>query len=167
MEETNKVQSATTEAEGRPVVQEVKNFARFYALLHQLMVMGHCGSATEVKEEWVWRFTLHRTKHLREMRLEEYQLMCRTMEGVTVNEMARRKERSRVLFQMQRLGVDTTQWDRVNAFCRDGRIAGKEFAQLTVDELAKLRVKLYMIERHGGLEQVTKQVGAEALEAMK
>jgi hypothetical protein len=131
------------------------------------MVMGHCGSTTEVKEEWVWRFTLHRTKHLREMRLDEYQLMCRTMEGVTVNEMARRKERSRVLGQMQRLGVDTTQWDRVNAFCRDGRIAGKEFAHLTVEELAKLRVKLYMIERHGGLEKVTRQVGAEALGAMK
>jgi hypothetical protein len=89
------------------------------------------------------------------------------MEHLLVDEMARRKERSRVLRQMQRMGIETTNWSRVNAFCMDARIVGKPFGKLNVEELAKLRVKLYMIERHGGLEQVERRVGAEALKAMQ
>jgi hypothetical protein len=147
--------------------QEVHDFGRFFSLLHQLSLQPHTGDPEDIKRDLVERFTLGRTKSLKEMKLKEYQLMCRTMESMLVNEIDRRKERSRVLNQMQRMGIDTTDWTRVNAFCEDARIAGKPFGKLTVQELVKLRVKLYMIERHGGLDKVTKQVGAEALEAMK
>lgn len=142
-------------------------YGRFYALLRQLSGLPHSGGTEEMKCDLVERFTLGRTKSLKEMKREEYELMCNTMAGMMVNEMERRKERSRVLCQMQRMGIDTTNWERVNAFCEDARIAGKPFGKLTVTELAKLRAKLHMIERHGGLEKVTKQVGAEALGAMK
>ena len=54
----------------------------------------------------------------------------------------RRQWRSVVLKLLQKYGVDTTDWDRVNAFCRDPRIAGKVFALLSIAELEQLSVKL-------------------------
>lgn len=58
-----------------------------------------------------------------------------------------KKKRGQVLRQMQKYGIDTRNWDAVNAFCRDNRIAGKEFGQLTIDELEELRRKMYSINR--------------------
>ena len=52
---------------------------------------------------------------------------------------------------MQQLGIDTTDWPRINAFCRDRRIAGKEFGALTLPELDVLALKLRAIQRSGGL----------------
>ena len=54
---------------------------------------------------------------------------------------------------MQQMGIDTTDWNRINAFCQDQRIAGKPFARLTNDELDALAVKLRSIQRKGGLKQ--------------
>ena len=48
---------------------------------------------------------------------------------------------------MQQIGVDTTNWIRVNAFCLDKRIAGKRFAELDCEELETLAVKLRGIVR--------------------
>ena len=45
------------------------------------------------------------------------------------------------------LGIDTADWDRVNAFCRDSRIAGKEFRELDCEALDTLQVKLRAIRR--------------------
>ena len=47
-----------------------------------------------------------------------------------------------MLNRIQRLGVDTTDFSKVNAFCQDRRIAGKPFGMLTVDELDALIPKL-------------------------
>ena len=44
-------------------------------------------------------------------------------------------------------GIDTADWDRVNAFCRDSRIAGKEFRELDCEALDTLQVKLRAIRR--------------------
>ena len=52
---------------------------------------------------------------------------------------------------MQQLGIDTTDWPRINAFCRDRRISGKEFGALTPPELDALALKLRAIQRSGGL----------------
>ena len=57
----------------------------------------------------------------------------------------------------ERLGIDTTDWTRINAFCRDVRIAGKEFGALGPEELDALTMKLRAIERHGGLKALPKQ----------
>lgn len=64
-----------------------------------------------------------------------------------------RRRRSAALCQMQRLGIDTTDWVRVNAFCRDRRIAGLPFAALTARQLEALAAKLRTIARRGGLKQ--------------
>ena len=58
-----------------------------------------------------------------------------------------RQKRSAVLHQMQLLGIDTADWDWVNAFCRDSRIAGKEFRELDCEALDTLQVKLRAIRR--------------------
>ena len=53
---------------------------------------------------------------------------CRSWYRPTYQEQLRkilRQKRSAVLHQMQLLGIDTADWDRVNAFCRDSRIAGE------------------------------------------
>ena len=55
---------------------------------------------------------------------------------------------------MQKLGIDTTDWNRVNAFCQDGRIAGKQFRDITSEELEQLAKKLRSIERKGGIREL-------------
>ena len=58
-----------------------------------------------------------------------------------------RRRRSEVLKLMQQLGIDTTNWNRVDAFCEDVRIAGKAFRHISIDELEVLAVKLRAIKR--------------------
>lgn len=128
------------------------NYARFYALLHRLSVQDE-----EVKERLVAQFTGGRTTSLRQMAGAEYTAMCDALEASlrdprTSQRELLRKRRSEALHRMQRLGIDTTDWVRINAFCRDARIAGKEFAALEAEELVDLTVKLRGIERRGGLK---------------
>lgn len=46
---------------------------------------------------------------------------------------------------------------RVNDFCRNPRIAGKAFSQISSDELEQLAVKLRSIRRKGGLKEKKKE----------
>ena len=59
----------------------------------------------------------------------------------------RRRVRSRVLHLLEDYGIDTSDWEAINAFCRDKRIAGKDFGRLTEEELEALARKLYAIIR--------------------
>lgn len=128
------------------------NYARFYTLLKKIPGAD--------KETLVSQYTDERTTSLRETTRQEYDRMCRDMERETgydefvegIRRQLRRK-RSEVLKLMQQLGVDTTDWDRVNAFCTDARIAGKLFRKISVDELEELAVKLRAIKRKGGLKE--------------
>lgn len=128
------------------------NYARFYALLRRLPVHDD-----EMKERLVLQYTKGRTTSLREMSAAEYAAMCDALDGSLKDPRGGqrellRKHRSQALHLMQRLGIDTTDWVRINAFCRDTRIAGKEFAALAAEELEALAVKLRGIERRGGLK---------------
>ena len=128
------------------------NYRRFYALLNRLPVHDE-----EMKERLVQQYTDGRTTRLREMTAAEYQAMCDALDrslkdGWSIRREQLRKYRSAALTRMQRLGIDTSDWARINAFCRDPRIAGKEFAALSSEELDALTVKLRSIERHGGLK---------------
>ena len=128
------------------------NYGRFYALLNRLPVHDE-----EMKERLVQQYTDGRTTSLREMTTAEYQAMCDALDrslkdGWSIRREQLRKYRSAALTRMQRLGIDTSDWARINAFCRDPRIAGKEFAALSSEELDALTVKLRSIERHGGLK---------------
>lgn len=68
----------------------------------------------------------------------------------SVEEMALRSlkwQRSAVLKRLQQIGVDTTDWSRVNGFLQQPRIAGKPLYQLDSDELAALIPKLEAIKK--------------------
>ena len=68
----------------------------------------------------------------------------------SVEEMALRSlkwQRSAVLKRLQQIGVDTTDWSRVNGFLRQPRIAGKPLYELDSDELAALIPKLEAIKQ--------------------
>ena len=127
------------------------NYARFYILLKKMPGAD--------KETLVEQYTNGRTTHLRETTQQEYNKMCRDMEQVAgyderMSDIRRelRRKRSVCLKLMQQLGIDTTDWNRVDAFCKDVRIAGKVFRHISIDELEALAVKLRTIARKGGLK---------------
>lgn len=137
--------------------QQVTNYARFYGIVNKHYKFATKELGEEFKEGVVSQFTDGRTTSLREMTREEYDTMCDKLEGATARLLrtakdAQRKHRSVCLKLMQQLGLDTTDWTRINAFCEDPRIAGKPFARLGNDELDALSVKLRSIQRKGGLK---------------
>ena len=125
----------------------VDNYHRFYALLKSLPG----GRADDTKETLVWSFTDGRTTSLKEMSQQEYDAMCASLEERTGWKEQLKKKRSLCLKLMQKAGIDTTDWQRINDFCRNPKIAGKEFAQLGVKDLDALQVKLRAIMSKGGL----------------
>lgn len=127
--------------------QKVKHFGRFFALLKKMpYVVGD-----DERHSMVVLATGGRTNSLREMTQSEYDAMCDHLEGKVYRSTPElRHRRSCVLRQMQKLGVDTTDWSRVDALCQDARIAGKRFACLSKEELRSLEVKLRNIGRRGG-----------------
>lgn len=108
----------------------------------------------DLKRSLVLQCTDNRTDSLREMRRGEYQTCCMALERMVNWREKLRKHRSLCLKLMQQLGIDTTDWNRINAFCRDGRIAGKPFGMLNLEGLEQLARKLRSIERKGGLRKV-------------
>lgn len=98
-------------------------------------------------KEWlVKQYTDGRTTSLREMSDDEYNAMCDGMLNTIVDKELLRKARSIALHLMQKMGIDTSDWVRVNEYCQDPRIAGKLFAALTTDELTELIRKLRAID---------------------
>ncbi len=130
--------------------QQVTNFGRFYSAVKALDAIG---DRDEVKRSLVWQYTGGRTDSLREMTRAEYDRCCEDLERKTGRKDELRKERSKTLNLMQKMGVDTTDWGRVNLLCRDTRIIGKDFYHITADEHRELRRKLKSIERKGGIRR--------------
>lgn len=126
-----------------------ENYAAFYGLLNRLP----SSDKEALKESIVLQYTDNRTCSLREMTLKEYNAACAGMQKLvppTFQEQllkVRKKKRSEVLHQMQLLGVNTADWNSVNAFCKDSRIAGKEFRYLDCEELDSLQVRIRTIRR--------------------
>ena len=128
--------------------QRPVNYALFYELARQACSSGHL-STEEFKTMMVLQFTQNRTQHLHEMSLVEYNTMCtaiaKQQKGATQNQLTAynlRRARGRVLGLIQRWGIDTKQYARVDEFCQQPRIAGKRFVRLTTDELNHLYRKL-------------------------
>ena len=132
------------------MAQEVTNFARFYASFNRLPCSG---DREDMKRDLVRQWTWNRTDSLREMTRTEYAACCEAIERLTGRKDEQKKKRSLCLKLMQKLGIDTTDWTRINAFCQDQRIAGKAFARLTNEELDALADKLRAIQRKGGLRE--------------
>lgn len=138
------------------MAQEVTNFARFYASFNKL---PYGGDREEFKKSIVQQYTWNRTDSLREMTSKEYDACCAALEKLSGQDEWRqkmrdelRRKRSACLKLMQKLGIDTSDWARVNDFCCNPRIAGKAFARIAPDELEQLAVKLRSIQRKGGLK---------------
>ena len=118
-----------------------RNYATFYVLVKRLPYAS--------KEELVDAHTGGRTTSLKEMTCSEYERMIRTMRRDVEREEEKRKARSALLRLMQKYGVDTTDWDDINRFCRLKRIAGKEFGRLDIKELKSVAKKMRAILAKG------------------
>ena len=128
-------------------MQEVTNFARFYSILKRVPKIG---DNEYLKKEMVSVATGGRTESLKEITRKEYDDLCNLLEkrfpekrSIYVDQ--RRKKRSSCLKLMQKIGVDTTDWTAINNFCKSPKIAGKVFADLDIEELQLLSLKLRMI----------------------
>ena len=131
------------------------NYAAFYALLKSMP-----GAS---KEDLVLQWTNGRTASLKEMSEREYSLMIRQLRQQVENLEEKKKARSAVLKQFQLYGIDTTDWDAVDRFCCNARIAGKPFRYLTIPELKSLRGKMLSIRNKAelkGYEQRRVALGA-------
>lgn len=89
------------------------------------------------------------------MTAREYDAMCASLEEQTGWKDKVRRKRSLCLKLMQQAGIDTTDWQRINDFCRHPKIAGKAFARLSMADLDTLQTKLRAIIRKGGLLKAT------------
>ena len=128
-------------------MQEVTNFARFYSILKRVPKIG---DNEYLKKEMVSVATGGRTESLKEITRKEYDDLCNLLEkrfpekrNIYVEQ--RRKQRSSCLKLLQKIGVDTTSWTAINNFCKSPKIAGKVFADLDIEELQLLSLKLRMI----------------------
>lgn len=130
--------------------QEITNFARFHAALGRI---AHRGEGEDFKRDVVRQFTSGRTDSLRGMTRREYDAACAALERMAPRPRfdvdARRQElrrlRSAALHQMQLLGVDTADWGRVDEFCRNPRIDGRDFRHIDAADLELLVRKLRAI----------------------
>ena len=127
--------------------QQVTNFARFYGILKR---MPKIWDVETTKKEMVLIGTGDRTDSLKEMTRKEYDDLCdllekRFPEKRSIYVEQRRKARSSCLKLMQLIGVDTTNWTDINHFCKSAKIAGKVFAELDIEELRNLSLRLRMI----------------------
>ena len=108
------------------MAQEVTNFARFYALFNKLPYQG---DREEFKKQIVLQYTWNRTDSLKEMTAKEYEACCTALEKLSGQDEWRqklreelRRKRSLCLNLMQKLGIDTSDWARINDFCSNPRI---------------------------------------------
>lgn len=130
------------------------SFARFYVLLAQMPGVD--------KEDLVWQYSGLLTTSLRDFYDKNpygYMRMIIDMQR-TIDDMNGKKPRapkadaiaaelkrlrSAVLHRLQKHGIDTTDWNRVNSFMRQSRIAGKTLGEMTIDELKAFIPKIESI----------------------
>lgn len=128
--------------------QQIDNFSRFYSLLKKI---PYVGDKEDLKCDLVSQGANGRTSSLKEVTRKEYDSICDTMEKLCPNngrekfEARRRKSRSVCLKLLQKIGVDTTDWNAINDYCRSPKIAGVPFRELDIEALDKLSIKLRVI----------------------
>ena len=115
---------------------------RFFALLKQIPYA--------TKEELVWIHSHMRTESLStfaELDPRGYNEMVNQMQRIVegISERDIKKLRSSILLRLQKHGVDTTNWNAVNKFLKQPRIAGKELYLMSITEMQELIKKLESI----------------------
>lgn len=116
----------------------MKSYGRFWRAWNRL---SHRDSEEE-KSLMVQNWTNGRTEHLSEMAQAEYDAACKELEAASGYDRELKRRRSICLRLMQGLQIDTSDWQRVNDFCRHPRISGKPFGRLSVEELESLSVMM-------------------------
>ena len=122
--------------------------AQFYGLLAKMPGAD--------KDDLVWQYSSMMTTSLNEFlqkKPREYYQMLNDLRNITKDalqlqydeERKIKKLRSGILHRLQKHGIDTTDWSRVNAFMRQPRIAGKTLGEMNEDELKALTKKLMKI----------------------
>lgn len=112
------------------------------------------------KEELVWEYSHKLTTSLAEFyktKPAQYKKMISDMQR-TISQSAKpddrtkliidrelKRRRSAILLRIQKLGVDTTNWNAVNKFMRNPRIAGKTLGEMDTEEMDLLIPKLESI----------------------
>jgi hypothetical protein len=128
--------------------------ARFFALLKRLPFF--------TKGELVWKYSHMLTDSLSqfyEADRQSYYTMISDMQQMVDemdnnNDRTIKKLRSAILHRLQKHGVDTTNWSRVNQFLEQPRIAGKRLYDITEEEMRTLIKKLERIlEKDAAQEQ--------------
>ncbi|MDN4754433.1 hypothetical protein QYZ87_07820 [Porphyromonadaceae bacterium W3.11] len=120
-----------------------RNYARLYCLLREVMPEL---DAEEAKSTVATQVSDGRTESLRELSDDEFEealdLLSRQIKESNADV---KKARSKALHQLQKYGIDTTDWEAVNRFTRQPRIEGKDFYHLNVKELENLTKKMRAI----------------------
>lgn len=110
------------------------------------VIYGRLGMAEEEYRAVIRELTDGRTDSTKGLTLKEaYYLAGYLFKGCSVVDSVTRKLRGGVLKRMQLLGVDTTDWAKVNTFLEDSRIAGKRLYEMAPEELQACIVRLEMI----------------------
>ena len=118
------------------------------------VIYARYGLSEEQYRALILELTDARTDTTKELTYAESQYLAGYITGAnaTIRPLAERmvekslkSQRSAVLKRLQRIGVDTTNWDNVNAFLKSPRIAGKPLYELDSDELSALIPKLESI----------------------
>lgn len=140
--------------------------ARFFMLLKQLpfvtkeeLVWEHSGMLTESLSEYYRINPAGYNRMIRDMQQTVDNMKQPQKTGSKTSETTKRL-RSGVLHRLQKHGVDTTNWDRVNKFLEQPRIAGKRLYDMTDQELIDLIPKLESIlkkdkQRESEIERMT------------
>lgn len=110
------------------------------------------GIDDEQKKGILLNLTDGRTNTTKELTYSEAMYLCGYLNGaksenreLTTGERELKKKRSAVLKRLQLIGLDTTDWGAVDAYCLSPRIAGKRFSKLNEEELIRLVPKLECI----------------------
>ena len=115
------------------------NFQQFYAMLKDIPV----SDKDELKATLVSRASNGRTTHLHELTPAEHTDLLLSMRGAIPRpDDERRHWRHVCLSLMRDYGVQTDNWQAINLFVLNPRIAGKDFRSMKLDELQQLSVKL-------------------------
>lgn len=134
---------------------------QFYSLLAKMK--------GQTKDALVWKYSDMLTTSLNEFqekKPEDYQQMISDMQKIvkattdktpaTAYQAERelKKKRSAILHRLQKYGIDTTDWNVVNKFMRNPKIAGKTLGEMSADEMDLLIPKLEAILAKDKADQV-------------
>ena len=114
--------------------------------LHVLYAQYHLDEDT--RRNLIYELTDGRTSSTAGLTYAEAQYLAGYITGAagtTLDDKALKRQRSAVLLRLQKIGIDTTDWNKVNAFLEDIRIAGKPFYKLDYGDRRGLIPKLEAI----------------------